>query len=211
MAWEIQKTIDQLVIQGDMQELIVVAPYNDENRTMEYTYNNSGDAILDYYEYTVAPWIQSQLRVYPLVPPASRWGLFGSSLGGLMSCYAGWTRAHMFDRVICMSSSFWWDNEGLLHNVLSQQPASGLPDLTWYLDSGDAGPDQDDKNQTLAVRAKLEQYGYKMNETLYYYLDHGGQHNELYWGARFHYPMSWLYPPEPVVARTVHLAPYVHA
>jgi hypothetical protein len=28
-----------------------------------------------------------------------------------------------------------------------------------------------------------------------YYLDQGGQHNEKYWGARFHVPMAFAYQP----------------
>jgi hypothetical protein len=65
-----------------------------------------------------------------------------------------------------------------------------------YLDSGDSGPDEDDKNQTIRVKTHLEQIGYKSSaplQNLYYYLDKGGQHNEYYWGKRFTIPMKSLF------------------
>jgi hypothetical protein len=40
-----------------------------------------------------------------------------------------------------------------------------------------------------------------------YYLDVGGQHNEYYWGARFHIPMSFGYQPLVVPALPVTPAP----
>ena len=36
--------------------------------------------------------------------------LIGSSLGGLFSFYAAWTRPDVFGKAICLSSSFWWAN-----------------------------------------------------------------------------------------------------
>jgi hypothetical protein len=36
----------------------------------------------------------------------------------------------------------------------------------------------------------MESLGFKLNSTLFYYLDHGGQHSEYYWGRRFWVPMQ---------------------
>ena len=40
----------------------------------------------------------------------------------------------------------------------------------------------------------MDKIGYKANETLFHYVDKGGQHNEYYWGRRFSVPMTKLYP-----------------
>jgi predicted alpha/beta superfamily hydrolase len=91
-----------------------------------------------------------------------------------------------------MSSSFWWNDEDFNGKVLNQVKPK---DVTIYLDSGDQGPSQDDKPQTIAVREHLlKMPGFKMNETLFYYLDRGGEHNEKYWRERFWIPMKDLYP-----------------
>jgi hypothetical protein len=86
-----------------------------------------------------------------------------------------------------------------------------------YLDSGDAGPDNDDKAQvqshsqshrvfaflmscpqTLRVRNHLESLGFQLGGNLSYYLDHNGEHSEYFWGKRFHVPLAALYAPQPV-------------
>ena len=48
-------------------------------------------------------------------------------------------------------------------------------ELEVYLDSGNAGPGQDDWTDTVAVRNHMLQKGFVLNETLWYYLDQGGQ------------------------------------
>jgi predicted alpha/beta superfamily hydrolase len=70
-----------------------------------------------------------------------RYGIGGSSLGGLISCYAAYTRPEIYDRSICMSSSFWWNNEDFLNTILKSKTDEKL-----YLDSGDSGTSQDSKN-----------------------------------------------------------------
>jgi len=92
-----------------------------------------------------------------------------------------------------MSSSFWWNNEDF-NNVVLVQRSSPLPRLTVYLDSGNAGPSNDDVLQTQRVRDHIARLGYTLNKNLYYFLDVGGQHSESYWGKRFYVPMQDLYP-----------------
>jgi predicted alpha/beta superfamily hydrolase len=224
-AWNCQSTLDRLVVQGDMREVIVVGPYNTANRTYEYTYSadptvhdgGGGDAYLDFLESSVYPWVQSTYRVRPLVPGtgagSSRWAMLGSSLGGLLSCYAGWTRPNVYDRVGCMSSSFWWNSEDFNNTVLEHPPPAGPahPDVVFYLDSGNAGPDNDDVVQTHTVFEHLTSAGYALNSTLYYYTQPGGQHSERYWGERFNIPMQDLFPPQVVDATPMHVGNYVGA
>lgn len=200
IAWKCDQTIDALVAEGSMEEVLIIGVYNDVNRTAEYTYSRDptyggGDAkpYLDFLEETVLPLAAKSFRV-PL-PTQQRWGMIGSSLAGLLSCYAGWTRSETYDKVGCMSSSFWWDSQDFNNVVLEAPPAGGPPKVKFYLDSGDSGPGKDDKTETLAVRAHLENYGYAVNSTLFYFLDEGGEHNEYYWGRRFWRPMTDLYPP----------------
>ena len=74
-----------------------------------------------------------------------------------------------------MSSSFWWNNEDFNSQIISTDKYySGSQ---FYVDSGDSGPSQDSQNQTSTVYKHLSKIGYKQNESLFYYLDKGGQHN----------------------------------
>jgi predicted alpha/beta superfamily hydrolase len=210
VSWRAADTIDALIVQGAMEQIIVVGLYNTDDRTDEYTYvfdpsemaGGKGDAYLDFIERQVFPWIERNLPV-PAVPlRRADVGMLGSSLGGLLSCYAGYTRSHVYSRVGCMSSSFWWDSNNFNNTVVGSKP---LPraDTTFYIDSGDmqqggCAPPQncDDRLQSIDTRNHLENLGWTINSTIFYYLQHGGVHNEASWGARFWVPMTSLYPPQ---------------
>lgn len=91
-----------------------------------------------------------------------------------------------------MSSSFWWNSEDFDRQILANDTFK--QGVSFYLDSGDSGSSQDGKNQTIKVYNHFERIGYQSNKTLFYYLEKGGQHNEYYWGRRFHIPLTDLYP-----------------
>eukprot|EP00027_Filamoeba_sp_ATCC50430_P000952 CAMPEP_0168555228 /NCGR_PEP_ID=MMETSP0413-20121227/8214_1 /TAXON_ID=136452 /ORGANISM="Filamoeba nolandi, Strain NC-AS-23-1" /LENGTH=393 /DNA_ID=CAMNT_0008586047 /DNA_START=74 /DNA_END=1255 /DNA_ORIENTATION=+ len=197
-AWYCQNTVDQQVVAGNMEEIVIVGVDNTADRIDEYTYSydesegagGKGDLYLDFLIDTVIPFIEGKYRV---VMSRENVGILGSSLGGLISCYGGYTRPQAFSKAGCMSSSFWWNNEDFNNIILPKYDAPS--DVTFYLDSGDSGNSNDDVTQTQTVRDHMLQLGYVANQTLFYYLDHGASHSETYWGARFWVPMLDLYPP----------------
>jgi len=127
-------------------------------------------------------------------------GILGSSLGGLVSCYAIWTRPEVYSRAGCMSSSFWWNNKDF-NNTILHKPIP-KPSIDIYLDSGDSGESKDGMYDTIAVKNHLQSFTQKftMEKNLFYYLAKGAQHNEKYWGERFYKPMMSLYS---VKAKTI--------
>jgi len=100
--WNCGSTIDQLVVQGAIDELLVIGVYNTPDRLDEYTYSydpcydtvrgkcvgggGKGDLYLDYVIETVVPWTAQRFRIESARPNL---GIMGSSLGALISCYAG--------------------------------------------------------------------------------------------------------------------------
>jgi len=201
VAWDCQDTIDALVVEGTIDEVLIVGVYNTPDRINEYTYSyakdcgcplgggGQGDQYLDFLYDQVVPFVDNEYRIETGVENLA---MLGSSLGGLISCYAGWTRPTIWGKVGCMSSSFWWNNEDFT-NVIMNTSIPQYP-LTVYLDSGTSGEGNDDMTQTITVRNHMENLGFEINRDLFYYLDEGGQHNEYYWGRRFHVPMSDFYP-----------------
>lgn len=196
-AWLCQDTVNALVISQMMREIIIVGVDNTDDRTDEYTYSidptvgagGLGDKYLDFLEKVVLNYVSKRYRIST---QRDQLGILGSSLGGLISCYAGWTRSSVYSKIGCMSSSFWWNNQDFNNTILNLRP---IPkDTIFYLDSGDSGPDNDDETQTKTVLSTMNGLGFINNSTLFYYLDHGGQHNEKYWGDRFWSPMLSLFP-----------------
>lgn len=98
-----------------MREIIVVGIWNTNDRNNEYTYSydasyqfgGKGDKYLDFIEQELIPIIENDWLKNRIT---GSYGIAGSSLGGLISCYATYTRPTKFPKSICMSSSFWWNS-----------------------------------------------------------------------------------------------------
>jgi len=201
-AWMCQDTVNSLVGQGSMDEIMIVGVYNTPDRIDEYTYSvdpdyggGKGDTYLDFLEQTVMPWVTPRYRIET---NTQNMGIMGSSLGALISCYAGWTRSKVYSKAGCMSTSFWWNNEDF-NNVILVTRSDPLPQEIVYVDSGGQSVgDGDDYEETIRVRDHIEDLGYSLNKDLYYFWDPGAQHSEYYWGKRFWVPMTDLYPIQPI-------------
>jgi predicted alpha/beta superfamily hydrolase len=201
-AWMVQDTLNPMITEGKMDEVLVVGVYNTDNRTWEYTYSydpsegfgGDGDKYLDFLESTIVPWTEKTYRVNI---QRESLGILGSSLGGLISCYAGWTRYNVYGKVGCMSSSFWWNDQDFQGDVLPSHDPNPKPDI--YLDSGTSVGGE---AQCALYSTQIENYmigvGYVENVNVFLYLDQGASHSETYWGPRFYIPMQDLYPPSTV-------------
>ena len=192
VEWQVDETVDSMVRQGQMREVIVVGLGNTAARISEYTPTEdsyygggNGDAYLDFIQYEVMPYVDGSYRT--LTGPESTL-IGGSSLGGLISFYAAWTRSDVFGSAIAMSSSFWWDDEALTDDVFSY--GGPLIDARFYIDSGTDGA-----TQTFTMRSALESQGYSHGVNLHHWHDPQGTHNEASWAARFHIPVDRLLAP----------------
>lgn len=123
-----------------------------------------------------------------------RLGILGSSLGGLISCYAGWTRSEVYGKVGCMSSSFWWDENDFQNHVVPENtPIKPFNDI--YMDSGTGSlGEKECTAYTANIYDQMVATGYVQDKDVFKYVDEGATHSETYWGPRFHIPMEDLYP-----------------
>lgn len=146
-CWGLDTVLDELISASDpglLEEVVVVAPYNTAGRMEEYTYSKDpdygGGRLDDYLDFlgdTLMPVISKR---YPRITGAQTapWAMLGSSLGGLASCYAAWTRGDVWSPSICMSSSFWWNSEDFLSSVLESSPPGKTSGHPLYVDWGAA-------------------------------------------------------------------------
>lgn len=166
---------------------------NTPQRIFEYTPTpdpvfggGGGDLYLDFIEDTVKPWVDANYRT---LTEEEETLVLGSSLGGLISFYAGWSRADVFGSAGCMSSSFWWDGEALTVQV--ENHAGPLPPAVFYLDSGGVN---DGAAETFRMRDALDGLGYVFGLDLFHWYEPLHGHNEAAWAARFPIPMQDLLP-----------------
>ena len=110
-CWHCDTTADADIMAGAVEEVAIVGVDNSDDRTNELTYSydasqqsgGKGDKYLDFIEQTVLAAVRSRYRVSASAGVA----MAGSSLGGLITCYAAATRPTMWANAACMSSSFW--------------------------------------------------------------------------------------------------------
>jgi predicted alpha/beta superfamily hydrolase len=200
-SWNCQKSLDSTIISGTTDEIVIVGAYNTPDRNNEYTYvydpsegfGGKGDLYLDWIEDSLIPLITNEPS-YRLEIQRETLGILGSSLGGLISCYAAWTRPNIYGKYGCMSSSFWWDNQDFQNNILLEQsPKEPLPSI--YMDSGNGSVCEVKCTlYTSQIYEYMSLAGFKPDDNLFQYVQDGGEHNEASWGSRFYIPIQDLYP-----------------
>lgn len=199
-AWMCQDTMNSLIVEGASDEVIIVGAYNTPDRINEYTYiydpseeaGGKGDLYLDWIESTLLDVIKKNYRVELRKESL---GILGSSLGGLISCYAGWTRSSVYGKVGCMSSSFWWDDNDFQKNVITtKNPTVPYPAI--YMDSGmGSRGERECTEYTTQIKNYAIAQGYVDGQNVFQYVDEDGTHDEASWGSRFNEPIQDLYPP----------------
>ena len=110
-CWHCDLTADANIMGGAVEELAIVGVDNTVDRTNELTYSfdasqgcgGKGDHYLDFVEQTVLAAVRARFRIADDAAVA----MAGSSLGGLITCYAAVTRPTLWASAACMSSSFW--------------------------------------------------------------------------------------------------------
>ena len=202
-AWMCQDTMDELIVGGQSDEVIIAGAYNTPDRTNEYTYiydpseraGGKGDLYLDWIESTLIPLTADNYRVSI---ERDALGILGSSLGGLISCYAGWTRSTVYGKVGCMSSSFWWDDQDFQKSILpNNEPSAEMSRPHIYMDSGTGEP-LTTTAYTTQIYDYMVQDGFVAEVEVDQFVDPGAEHSESSWGPRFYVPIEFLYPPNTV-------------
>ena len=202
---------------GRMREAILVAvDHGGANRLAEYSPvadsqhgGGRADDYLDFLTQEVDPMVRSSYKTTD-----EKAAVLGSSMGGLISLYAGFRHPDMFGAVGALSPSLWWADGHLAREVL--QSGATAPDRVW-LDIGDqeGGTDTIGKgtieggllgdapagaNGVQDVRDRVREMGealiYKGHrpDTMAYHEVPGAGHNEAAWSRRLHDVFAWLLP-----------------
>ena len=198
-TWQADTAMNDGANDGSIAEAIIVGVENTANRIAEYTpvadptqspSGGDGEQYMQMLITELKPQIDSQMRT---IPDRAHTFMMGSSLGGLITAYAGVTHADVFGLVGAMSPSTWWDNDWIVGEV-GTTPAAPRP-IRVYVDSGDSGTDSDDVTETAQLAAEYQSIGYTSGSTLDYVVQAGGQHSEIYWAQRLPTALAFLLGP----------------
>lgn len=188
--WEVDLTVERLVNEGRMREIILVAIDNTPRRFPEYrgraaAYTREelqtarrliepGDnsAYERYAKFLVTELKPSIDRRFRTQAGPAHNGVLGSSLGGLCSLVLAWDHPGVFGRAACMSGAFQVEKGAFLNEVL--QPYTGSPKaVKLYIDCGATSLNggDDGRANTAAVVKELQRIGWQEGVNLQSYLD----------------------------------------
>ena len=193
VEWQVDETSNNLMNNGQMDEVIVVGVDNGgADRIYEYTpccdpqYGGGGADVYERFLLeTVRPYINQNYRT---LTTNKNTAIMGSSLGGLVSTYIARRNPAVFSKSAGLSSSFWWNGQALTKQV---EAATTKVLVNFYID---AGTSSDGLTETTRMRDALAADGHVQGKDLYYYVAQGAGHNEAAWAARLNIPLTYLFP-----------------
>ncbi|MGI4735417.1 MAG: alpha/beta hydrolase [Janthinobacterium lividum] len=193
--WAVDETLNQLKASGqDPTGCLVVAIDNGgERRLDEYSpwvnerlkKGGEGSQYVEFLVRTLKPYIDQHYRTRP---DAAHTAIVGSSMGGLISFYAGVKYPLVFGRVGVFSPAFWFAKDSVLALVRRRQP---LPvSSRFYFVAGPAeGPAM--VPQMAEVHDALLARGLNPSRVVFK-TPTDGQHAEWFWRREFGPAYQWL-------------------
>ena len=194
-TWRAHITADRLATNGEIEPVILVGIANTGLRRMaEYTPTRDGrmggGEGRNYGRMLVEELKPAIDRLYRTLPDASHTGLGGSSLGGLITLFLGFTYPHVFGRLAVMSPSLWWDRRSIFP-VVNLHAAK--PELRIWLDIGTAEGGRHVRDTDL-LEGILVRQGWRVGVDLAYGKTEGGIHDETAWADRLDDVLRFLFP-----------------
>ncbi len=202
-VWGLDAVLDELWDLGALEELIVVSIDTSDDRlarlspVADPTYGGgAAQQHLDAMTGLLKPLVD---REYRTRPERSATTLLGSSMGGLFSFWAAWTRPDLFGAAICLSPSFWWADRWMIREV--QAGACPVPRPRLYLDSGAAkwalepdGSTRDGVHNTRAMYRTLLEHCFDPHDDLHVLAFSGHSHDAKSWAGRISVPLQMTLP-----------------
>ena len=187
-SWELDRTADRLIVEGRMQEIIMVGVDNTRSRYKEYrgriypggsqkgrskTSVEVDNARFEAYAGFLIEELKPKIdREYRTLKTSANTGVMGSSLGGICSISLAWEFPKTFGRAASLSGSFQIEKTNFVREVL--MPYKGKPKpVRLYIDSGtiDFTGDDDGRRHTDTVWDELRRIGWKDGKNLCHYTD----------------------------------------
>jgi predicted alpha/beta superfamily hydrolase len=199
VEWEVDETVQKLIQQGRLEEIIVVGIYNTMGRNEEYTPvfcpkhgGGKGKDYLNFITKELMPVINTKFRT--LTGPEHT-GIMGSSLGGLISLYAAFEFPDFFGNAGVISPSLWWADRYMEKKYV---PAAKKPKCRIWMDMGTLeGVTSSGQSVCIhnmrAMRKLLLQKGFIEGEDLMVFEHEGGTHDEATWASRVHMPLLYFF------------------
>ena len=194
-SWGVDKQLASMAARGTGDIIVVAIDHAEDQRISEFTpsFRNrlgrgEGRQYIRFLAETLKPYIDEKFRTLP--DPANT-GIGGSSLGGLISIYAGIIYPQVYDRLMIFSPSLWVTPRIPFRVMKLTHKFRGRV----YLYGGEAESKTMVPNM-LRFKEELERQTNAGDVHFEVVVDPEGQHNEARWGREFPRAVEWLFFPE---------------
>jgi len=188
--WEIDETLNKLFNENGQKCIVVGIDNGGTHRINEYSpWNNptygggEGDSYTRFLVETLKPHIDSLFRT---LPERENTGIMGSSMGALISFYAGIKYQEIFSKIGIFSPSFWFSPQ--CYTFAAQTPKTQNMKL-YFLAGGQESGVIGHCNRMMDT---LSTAGYADDEMLLKTVPNG-QHSEWFWRQEFRPAVEWLF------------------
>jgi predicted alpha/beta superfamily hydrolase len=189
--WEVDESLNELFDQGDYGCIVVAIDNGGTLRLDEYspwvnmTYGGGeGHQYISFVVNTLKPYIDATYRT---LPDRKYTGIMGSSMGGLISLYAGIEWQDMFSKVGSFSPAYWFSDQSYHHvAVTPKEESMKIYTIVGALESNTL------KNGVFQMEDSLIEAGFG-DEELRQVVHADGQHSEWYWAREFSEAYLWLF------------------
>jgi predicted alpha/beta superfamily hydrolase len=191
--WEIDKRLSLLAKQHKGEVIVVAIDHGNASRYFEYSpYSNStqgkglGMRYSTFIVRNLKPHIDSHYRTKP---ERAFTGIGGSSMGGLISIYAGFMYPETFGRLMVLSPSLWVSPKIYFDAVEFFNP---LETKIFLYGGGNESTFMIPNIQKL--KQTIENQGFSPEKLqIKFSIDPQGEHNEKRWGQEFPKAVEWLF------------------
>jgi predicted alpha/beta superfamily hydrolase len=190
--WGVDKTLERLASDGMGDVIIVAVDHGGILRIQEYLphatprYSEAeGSLYLKFMVEHLKPMIDSKFRVKA---DRKSTGIGGSSLGGLISLYAGFHYPEVFGNMMIFSPSLWISEEiyVMAENFIPKDPT----DIYLYAGGMESANHYAQVKRLDQILQDKRKYG---NLDTIFSHNPTGQHKEIHWGQQFPLALQWLY------------------
>ncbi len=191
-TWAVDQKMALLAARHHHEVILVSIDHGQEERIRDFTLHRTragkgrGHDYLDFIVHTLKPVIDANLRTQP---EAIHTGIGGSSLGGLISVYAGILHPDVFGRLLVFSPSLWISPKIYFDAIQFKSPVP----MRVYAYGGEQESAYMVPNIQRFNEALLKQnYGGQPID-IRLSVDPVGTHQEEHWGREFPKAVEWLF------------------
>ena len=180
--WQVDETMEELAREGIEAIVVGIPAAPGDERGHEYS-GAKTEQHLSFVVDTVRPLVE---KSFDVDPRRERTGIAGSSLGGVASLHAVYTRPETFAFAGVFSPAFWWTRDDRWFELVER---TVKPDARIYIDVGNSEMPEDEATRRKYVEgfermtALLRSRGFD-DGSLRAVLERGGAHFETDWARR---------------------------